>query len=165
VQLAEQQRSELHLPGVLMRATARVRVAWLLAAALATGCGKFQQAKECGAFVKTVNGWLAQGNAPPKPANAAPIDPAVLAAESRELAGRYDELAGKLADLHVTADELLPRVSRYQQLTRDAAHALRQTADALDHRDLETARQKRVDFDTIAQREEPLVKEINGLCR
>jgi hypothetical protein len=30
---------------------------------------------------------------------------------------------------------------------------------------LEKARQKRVDFDTVAQSEAPLVKEINQVCR
>jgi hypothetical protein len=38
-------------------------------------------------------------------------------------------------------------------------------AEALDHGDLENARKKRVDFDTVAQREGPLVQEINAVCR
>ncbi|HEY2405487.1 MAG TPA: hypothetical protein VGI10_05780 [Polyangiaceae bacterium] len=126
------------------------------------GCAKFQQAKECGAFVKTVNAWLAQGTTDPKaPSN----DPTTLASDSRALAARYEDLSSKLAALHVASDDLLPRVTRYQQIAGDAAQALRQTADALDHHDLETARQKRIDFDTVARREGPLVTEINGLCR
>ena len=63
------------------------------------------------------------------------------------------------------SDELAPRVKRYEQIADSAALTLREVADALDHGDLERARQKRIDFDTVAQREPPLVKEINGVCR
>ena len=34
-----------------------------LAFTLCAGCGKFQQARECGTFVKTVNAWLASPDA------------------------------------------------------------------------------------------------------
>ena len=75
------------------------------------------------------------------------------------------ELSKRLAALHVQGEDLAPRVERYEQIADSAAQALAEVADALDHGDLEKARQKRVDFDTVAQREAPLVKEINGLCR
>ncbi|HEY4106289.1 MAG TPA: hypothetical protein VGM44_20455 [Polyangiaceae bacterium] len=128
---------------------------------LGAGCAKFQQARECGAFVKTVNAWIAR----PTPSASAANDPKAIAAESRRTAQSYDELSKSLGGLHVQSEELLPRVQRYQEIANSAAGTLRDVADALDHGDLEKARQKRVQFDTVALKEGPLVKEINGLCR
>jgi hypothetical protein len=142
---------------------------WLLISVALTGagCGKFQQARECGSFVKTVNAWLA------RPAAAATssadagsaADSKRIAEESRRTAQSYEELAESLAALHVQSEDLAPRVQRYQDIASSATRTLRDVADALDHGDLEKARQKRVEFDTVAQGEAPLVKEINGLCR
>ena len=56
-------------------------------------------------------------------------------------------------------------MKRYEAIADDAARTLREVADALDHGDLDQARKKRVDFDTVARLEGPLVKEINGVCR
>jgi hypothetical protein len=136
-------------------------VASALAGAL-SGCGKFQQARECGTFVKTVNGWLAS----PSPADAgASSDPKQIAVEARRTGEHYAELSRTLGGLNIQGEELAPRVKRYQAIADDAARTLREVADALDHGDLEQARKKRVDFDTVAQLEGPLVKEINGVCR
>jgi hypothetical protein len=136
------------------------QIAVLLAA---TSCGKFQQARECGSFVKTVNTWLAQ------PASTADVsassDPKRIAEQSRRTAQNYEELSQSLAALHIQSEDLAPRVKRYQDIASSATQTLRDVADALDHGDLEKARQKRVEFDTVAQKEAPLVKEINGLCR
>ena len=92
-------------------------------------------------------------------------DPKRIADESRVTAKRYDELAQSLTALHVTAEELAPRVHRYEAIANSAASSLREVADLLQRGDLEGARKKRVDFDTVAQQEAPLVKEINDLCR
>jgi len=131
-------------------------------ALVGTGCGKFQQARECGTFVKTVNGWL--GNPAPTDAGVS-SDPKQIAVEARHTADHYADLSRALAGLHIQTEELAPRVKRYEAIAEDAARTLREVADALDHGDLEQARKKRVDFDTVARLEGPLVKEINGVCR
>jgi len=136
-------------------------VACALACASA-GCGKFQQARECGTFVKTVNSWL--GSSAPADAGVS-NDPKQIAVEARHTADHYAELSRTLGGLHIQAEELAPRVKRYEAIADDAARTLREVADALDHGDLEQARKKRVDFDTVARLEAPLVKEINGICR
>ena len=142
-----------------------MRLCAALCAALAcAGCGKFQQARECGTFVKTVNAWLAQPNAASTDAGAS-TDPKQIAEQSRRTADHYAALSQTLADLHIQGEDLAPRVQSYEQIADNAASTLRDVADALDHGDLEKARQKRVEFDTVARREAPLVKEINGLCR
>jgi hypothetical protein len=135
----------------------------LVACALVgTGCGKFQQARECGTFVKTVNGWL--GASAPIDAGVS-SDPKQIAVEARHTADHYADLSRTLASLNIQAEELAPRVKRYEAIADDAARTLREVADALDRGDLEQARKKRVDFDTVARLEGPLVKEINGVCR
>ena len=140
-----------------------LRRAALLSLLLCASCGKFQEARECGSFVKTVNAWLAR----PDLSGDAGVskDPKQIAAESRLTAQRYRDLSRSLGALHVQNEELAPRVQRYEDIADSAAKTLGEVADALDQGDLEKARQKRVEFDTVAQREGPLVKEINGLCR
>jgi len=136
----------------------------LLALALAcASCAKFQEARECGNFVKTVNAWLARPA--PAPDSGSSNDPKQIAVESRRTAQDYRDLSHSLAALHVQNEELEPRVRRYRDIADSAAKTLAEVADALDRGDLEEARRKRVEFDTVAQREGPLVKEINGLCR
>ena len=129
------------------------------------GCGKFQQARECGAFVKTVNAWLARPSDVAAASATLPSDPKRIAEASRRTAQSYEELSQSLAALHVQSEDLAPRVQRYQDIATSATRTLREVADALDQGDLEKARQKRVAFDSVAQAEAPLVKEINGLCR
>lgn len=131
-------------------------------ALICAGCGKFQQARECGTFVKTVNAWLA---APDAADAGTSNDPKQLAEQSRRTAQHYAELSQTLAGLHIQGEELGPRVQRYEDIADNAARTLRDVADALDHGDLDKARQKRVEFDTVARGEAPLVKEINGICR
>lgn len=128
-------------------------------------CGKFQQARECGTFVKTVNAWLASPEGKPPPDAGASSDPQQIASEARRTAEHYASLGQSLAALHIQSEELGPRVKRYREIADSAALALRDVATALDHGDLETARKKRVEFDSIAQTEGPLVKSINGICR
>jgi len=142
----------------------RARAA-LCAALACVGCGKFQQARECGTFVKTVNAWLAQPDAALSTDAGVPTDPKQIAAQSRRTAQHYMELSQTLAGLHIQGEDLAPRVRNYEAIADNAARTLEDVADALDHGDLEKARQKRVEFDTVARREAPLVKEINGLCR
>ena len=144
-------------------ATARARLCALALAA--GGCGKFQQARECGTFVKTVNAWLGSSAAQNAADAGASSDPKQIAEQARLTARNYTDLSQRLAALHVEGEDLAPRVTRYEQIADSAAQALREVADALDRGDLEKARKKRVDFDTVAQREAPLVKEINAVCR
>ena len=134
-------------------------------ALVAGGCGKFQQARECGTFVKTVNAWLASPGAQNAADAGTSNDPKQVAERARQTAAHYAELSKRLAALHVQSEELAPRVKRYEQIADSAAQTLREVADALDRGDSEKARKKRVDFDTVAQREPLLVNEINGLCR
>jgi hypothetical protein len=115
--------------------------------------------------VKTVNAWLARPSTDAAASAALPSDPKRIAEASRRTAQSYEELSHSLAALHVQSEDLAPRVQRYQDIATSATLTLREVADALDHGDLEKARQKRVAFDTVAQAEAPLVKEINGLCR
>jgi hypothetical protein len=131
----------------------------------ASGCGKFQQARECATFVKTVNAWLGSSTAQNEADAGATPSPKQIAEQARRTAQHYTELSQRLAALHVASEDLAPRVTRYEQIADSAALALREVADSLDHDDLENARKKRVDFDTVAQREAPLVKEINTICR
>ena len=140
--------------------------ALLCAFALLSGaCGKFQQARECGTFVKTVNAWLSNPEAQRVADAGTSSDPKQIAEQARRTAQQYAELSQRLAGLHVQGEDLAPLVKRYEQIADSAAQTLREVADALDRGDLEKARQKRVEFDTVAQREPVLVKEINGLCR
>jgi len=153
----------------LTRPAVAARALWcaLVLALAAGGCGKFQQARECGTFVKTVNAWLSSPQAQNDAAAdaGATSDPKQIAAQARRTAEHYAELSRRLAALHVQAEDLAPRVKRYEKIADSAAQTLREVAEALDHGELEKARQKRVDFDTVAQSEAPLVKEINGICR
>jgi hypothetical protein len=141
----------------------RIRAAFCVLGLVCAGCGKFQQARECGTFVKTVNAWLAAPEA--AIAGAASGDPKQIAEQSRRTAQHYAELSRSLAALRIQSEELAPRVQRYEEIANSAESTLRDVADALDHGDLDKARQKRVEFDTVARLEAPLVKEINGLCR
>lgn len=129
------------------------------------GCGKFQQARECGTFVKTVNAWLASPDGQTAADAGTSSDPKQVAGQARRTAEHYAELSQRLAGLNIQGEDLAPRVKRYEQIADSAAQTLREVADALDHGDLEKARQKRMDFDTVAQREPLLVNEINGVCR
>ena len=149
----------------MIRVAADRRAVLCVLALLSGGCGKFQQARECGTFVKTVNAWLASPEAQNAADAGASNDPKQVAKSARRTAEHYAELSRRLAALHVQSEELLPRVQRYEQIADSAASTLREVADALDLGDLEKARQKRIDFDTVAQREPLLVNEINGLCR
>lgn len=140
--------------------------ALLFSLALASGgCGKFQQARECGTFVKTVNAWLSSPEAKSAADAGTESDPKQIAEQARRTAQHYAELSQRLAALHIEGEELAPRVKRYEQIADSAARTLREVAEALDRGELEKARQKRVDFDTVAQGEPLLVKEINDVCR
>ena len=131
--------------------------------ALPVGCSKFQTARECGTFVETIKAW--KGQAPAPVSSAAGLTPSVASVESRALADRYDDLAARIDRLHLTSPELIPRAARYQKLSREAAAALRDVAEAVEKGDGEGARKRRVEFDDIARGEAPLVLDINDLCR
>jgi hypothetical protein len=130
---------------------------------VALGCAKFQTARECGSFVSAIKAWKAQAS---KAATSAPVpSPSAASVESRALADRYDELAGRIDGLHLTSPELVPRATRYQKLSREAARALRDVAEAVEKADGEGARRRRIEFDDIARGEAPLVADINAVCR
>lgn len=106
-----------------------------------------------------------KGQAPAPSASVAP--PALSSAplDSRRLAARYDDLAKRIDALRLRSPELIPRAQRYQKLSREAAAALRDVAQAVERGDAEGARRRRVEFDDIARGEAPLVADINALCR
>jgi hypothetical protein len=128
------------------------------------GCAKFQTARECGMFVEAIKAWKAQA---PKaaPSAVAPTSPAQASVESLALAQRYDDLAKRIDALHLGSADLVPRAVRYQKLSREAAAALREVANAVSKGDAEGARKRRVQFDDIASGEATLVADINGICR
>jgi hypothetical protein len=85
--------------------------------------------------------------------------------DSRALAERYEDLARRIDALKLQSAELSPRAQRYQKLAREAAAALRDVAAAVERRDAEGARKRRVEFDDIARGEAALVADINVVCR
>lgn len=126
----------------------------------ATSCGRFRQTKECTVLAQTVATWLA--SVPPVETGA--LEPARLIQETRASAGRYAALDRQLAALAIKSKELAPRVQRYRSLAQQAARSLDEAALAIERNDAELARKRRVDFDTLARSEAPLVAEINAVC-
>lgn len=126
-----------------------------------TGCGRFRKARECELVARTVGAWLAKQPAQ----NPARVEPKVLAAEARGTAKRYESLDRELAALKIKHVDLAPRVVRYRELAAKSARSLNEVADALERGDAELARRRRVEFDTTARAEAPLVAEINAACR
>jgi hypothetical protein len=110
-----------------------------------------------------MNAWKAEGK-PPTPATAA-ASPASAAIEARALADRYDQVATRIDGLHLVSPELVPRAQRYQKMSREAAAALRDVAQAVEQGDAEDARRRRIEFDDLASGEAPLVADINAVCR
>jgi hypothetical protein len=141
------------------------RWALVSCALLGVGCGKFQQARECGSFVRTVNTWLTSPATKLALDTNGETDPRRIAEQARQNAQHYEDLAQKLRALRVQSEELAPRVDRYVELARTSARTLRELSVALDRGELESARQKRMDFDSVASGEGPLVTEINAVCR
>jgi hypothetical protein len=127
----------------------------------ALGCAKFQTARECGSFVEAIKLWRGQAPA----AASAAASHSAASVDSRALADRYDDLAKRIDALKLTSPELVPRATRYQKLSREAAAALRDVAAAVEKGDAERARRRRIEFDDIAKDEAPVVADINALCR
>jgi hypothetical protein len=113
--------------------------------------------------VATIKAW--KGQAPAALPSAPAASPSSASVESRALAQRYDDLAGRIDALHLTSAELVPRALRYQKLSREAAAALRDVDEAVEKGDAEGARRRRIQFDDIARGEAPLVADINTVCR
>jgi hypothetical protein len=140
---------------------AALKGALLLGASIVLcACGELR--RECDAVVKTANAFISEGarrrlspNAPPEQA----------AREALETAERYDKLARDLAAIGVASDELRPDVERYADLAVRSSASLRAAAQALRTRHFEQARQKRVELDTAAKSEGPLVARINATCK
>lgn len=126
----------------------------------ATSCGRFRQTKECTVLAQTVATWLASV----PPAETGALEPTRLIQETRASARRYAELDRQLAALAIRSKELVPRVERYRSLAQQAARFLEEAAVAIERNDAELARKRRVDFDTLARSEAPLVAEINAVC-
>ena len=134
---------------------------WVFVALTCVSCGRFRKAKECDSLAKAVSGWIARQ---PSPAVAA-ATPASLIAEARSTAQNYEALDKELGALDVQSKELASRVARYRKLAVDSSRALSDVARALESKDAELARRRRVDFDDIANAEAPLVAEINRECQ
>lgn len=130
-----------------------VSLAWL------SGCGELK--RECRAVVATANAFIAESGKSKPSAQG----PEVTAREARALAERYDKLATDLGALSVKSEELAAEVEAYRKLAVSAATSLRGAASALEQKDWETARKRRVEFDEAARGEAPLVARINAVCR
>ena len=131
----------------------------LAAATLSFACGKLR--RECDSVVKTANAFIDE-SARRRPSPDA--QPEQAAREALESADRYDELARDLAAIRVESDELRPEVERYADLAVRSSASLRAAAQALKTRHFEQARIKRVELDTAAKSERPLVARINTIC-
>ncbi|MET0793368.1 MAG: hypothetical protein ABW061_17740, partial [Polyangiaceae bacterium] len=128
----------------MTRHAPELRYLLIVGALVSTACGKFQQARECGTFVKTVNAWLSKPGPSASSSDAGvSSDPKQIAVEARHTATHYAELSQTLAGLHIQSEDLAPRVQRYEAIANDAARTLLEVADALDRGDLEQARRKR----------------------
>jgi hypothetical protein len=133
---------------------------FVIAASLA-GCGKLRN--ECRAVVSTANAFIADSE---KGKTKGPAQGAeATAREARALAERYDKLATDLGALPVESEELAGEVAAYRKLALSAATSLRAAATALENKDWETARKKRVEFDEASRGEAPLVARINAVCK
>lgn len=124
-------------------------------------CGKLRD--ECRAVVSTANAFIADSEKGKSKATA--DGPEATARDARSLADRYDKLATDLGALPVESEELALEVAAYRKLALSAASSLRAAATALESKDWETARKKRVEFDEAARGEAPLVARINAVCR
>jgi len=125
----------------------------------ATACGR--QTRECRAVTARANTFIADSEKQ-KPAEGASKE------QTREqalaMAHRYERLAADLAALHVESSDLAPEVESYRALALRSATALRSVAAALASKDFDTARKLRVDLDSAARGEAPLVARINAIC-
>jgi len=131
----------------------------VFAAASLCGCGELK--RECRAVVATANAFIAESGKGKPSAHG----PEATAREARALAERYDKLATDLGALSVKSEELAGDVEAYRKLAVSAATSLRGAATALEQKDWETARKRRVEFDEAARGEAPLVARINAVCR
>jgi hypothetical protein len=137
---------------------ARLTICFLLLL-LSLACGKLR--RECDSVVKTANAFIEE-SARRRPSPDAP--PEQAAREALESASRYDKLAQDLAAIRVESDELRPEVERYADLAVRSSASLRAAAHALKTRHFDQARIKRVELDTAAKSEGPLVARINTIC-
>jgi hypothetical protein len=143
---------------LIARSTARVALVVTLAA-LTSACGRLD--RECRALSTRANAFIAESEGHrPKP----DASPEETARESLATAARYDRLAADLAAIDVQSSKLRPEVDAYRALAERAASSLRAVARALGENDFDTARRKRVELDTAAKGEGPLVARINKIC-
>lgn len=123
------------------------------------GCGRLEH--ECRSLTTTANAFILASEEKRLPPEASPPETARAALDT---AARYERLAADLKALELKSQVLIPEVARYRELALGSAASLRAVAEALDARDFETARRKRVEFDRAARAEAPLVARINAVC-
>lgn len=135
------------------------RCAVLVLLGLTSACGKLDQ--ECRAVTTRANAFIEEAERlRPKP-DASPADTARAALD---MSTRYDRLAADLRAIPIESSELRPEVDSYRSLAERSAASLRAVAKALTDGDFDTARQKRVELDSAARGEAPLVARINAVC-
>jgi hypothetical protein len=122
-------------------------------------CGRLEH--ECRSLSTTANAFILASEEKRLPPEASPAETARAALET---ASRYERLAADLTALNLESKPLLPEVARYRELALGSAASLRAVAKALEARDFETARTKRVEFDRAARAEAPIVARINAVC-
>jgi hypothetical protein len=125
----------------------------------AAGCGK--HARECRDLTTRANAFIADSQ------KARP-EGGVTKEQTREqtlvTAERYERLHRDLGDLGIESSDLLPEVESYRALALRSAAALKDVARALENKDFETARRKRVELANATKEEAPLVERINAIC-
>ena len=135
------------------------RLSFLLLGLPLFACGKLEH--ECRSVTTTANAFILASEQKRLPPEASPAETARAALET---AARYERLAADLAALKLESQTLVPEVASYRELALGSAASLRAAAKALDARDFEAARKKRVEFDQAAKAEGPLVARINAVC-
>jgi hypothetical protein len=91
-------------------------------------------------------------------------DVAAVAAHRKALAEQYEALAKDVSKLNLSEPELVARAERYSGLAKAAGAALTAGFQALEAGDPRAAEASQKQFDTVAQEEAALVREINDLC-
>jgi hypothetical protein len=132
-------------------------VSFLCCLVFLAGCGRVSRTSECRELAKTVNETLDQVESK---LDGAANDPAVL----RDIAARYQKLAGEV-EARVKGDDGKARTLReYASLFRDTSRVLSQLAVAIEKKDIAAAVKARRDLAILGRRDKPVVLRIEANC-
>ncbi|MBK9000624.1 MAG: hypothetical protein IPM35_33295 [Myxococcales bacterium] len=136
---------------------ARLAVTALLALSLLSGCGYFRRVGECRRLAVRVNTALDEIAAAHDAGGATPES-------HRDLASRYEVLAGDVESSSRRDDALGKTLKEYSLAFTETARSLRALADAMDKQDPIAASRLRREMGNLARRDKTLVARIDGLC-